>query len=244
MMQTHIGPETKQQGESMETLPDNPANVPPPPPPPPARKSRLGLWLGIVGGIIVVCLCCAIIGGMAWVNRQNIPALSGLFASPTPQGVYYSNTSYGYSLYYPTGWIYNEQTTNTTVFATSQAALDSASVPGAAMGFVVSNSADIPLPAGTDATSPESILGAFISSTFAGTSTVLEASRPYTLGSYPAASTVLSVSSGSNTNFTIYMTVIVTKSHTIIALGITPDGLMNQYRPTFDQILATFLIAE
>ncbi|HTX92000.1 MAG TPA: hypothetical protein VMC09_12370 [Anaerolineales bacterium] len=228
----------------MDSFPTNP--LPPPPPPPPApRKSRVGLWIGIILGVVAICLCVVIIGGVVWVNRTSIPGISSLFATPTPQGVYYSNSALGFSLYYPSGWVYNEQGTDSVVFATSQAVLDAPDTPteGAAIGFIVAHESDLNLPSTVDASSPASILGALTNTVFAGNVQVLEGPTTYTLKSSPAASNVLLVTPSGSSPFNAYMNVLLQNGHVIVSIGITPQGQIQQYRSTFDNILTSFMIS-
>jgi hypothetical protein len=228
------------QPESISTPP------PPPPPPPPPRKSRTGLWVGIALGVVVLCLCPGIVGVVGWTYRTSIPGISSLFATPTPQGVYYNNSSLGISLYYPNGWVYEEQGSGTIVFATSQEVLNSPDTltSGAAMGFIIASADQLSLPSDVDTTSPVSILNSFTQSSFSGNSTVLENTRAYTLGSYPAASTVLLIDDGSGSNFDGYMTVVLTNQQIAIVIGITAEGQVQQYRPTFDGMLSSLVLGQ
>jgi hypothetical protein len=230
----------------MTTFQDSAAPVPPPPPPPPPRKSRTGMWIGIVIGVIVLCLCCVVVVGVGYYYRTSIPGINTMFATPTPQGVYYNNSTIGFSVYYPVGWVYEEQGTDSVIFASSQTVLNSSSSPtsGAAMGFIVSTVANLNMPAGVDPTSPESVLNGFVKSSFSSGATVVENVKSFSLGAYPAASAVLTVTPSSSTGTTlgVYMTVLSSGGKVVIGIGFTPESQLTQYRPTFDQMLRSFVL--
>jgi hypothetical protein len=228
----------------MATFQDSAAPVPPLPPPPPPRKSRTGMWIGIVLGVIVLCVCCVAVVGVGYYYRTSIPGINTMFATPTPQGVYYNNSTIGFSVYYPTGWVYEEQGSDSVIFASSQTVLNSSDAPtsGAAMGFIVSSVADLNMASDVDPNSPESVLNGFVKSSFSSGTTVVEAVKSFTLGSYPAASTVLSLDSGTGTTLGLYMTVLSAGGKVVIGIGFTPQDQLPQYRPTFDQMMSSFVL--
>jgi hypothetical protein len=230
--------------QQMDINPGPTPNFPasPAPPAPPSRRSLTRLWIGISAGVILLCLCGLLAGVEVWTNRLKVPGLANLFATPTPQGLKYSNASMDISLYYPIDWVYNEQSKGVVLFASSQAVLASpdVSLDGAAMGFIVSTIADLNLPASVDSTSPESILSSFVQTSVAGaTSKVMEAVRPVKLGTHSAASTVILVDTGTSPVQATYLTMILRNADVVLAIGFTSESQLAKYRPVFDRILST-----
>jgi hypothetical protein len=222
---------------------ENLAPLEAPPPPPPPRKSKTGLIVGIVAGVLVLCLCCVAVGVVIYVERNNIPAISGLFATPTPQGVSYSSSSMNLSLYYPPSWTY-EESDGAVVFATSQNVIDSSDFPasGAALAILRDESILSSLATGVDASSPEQILSALLdpnSSFFGDLGTVLEPVRSYVLGGNPAASAAYTFTSTGSPVLVGYFAVIVPAGTPIIIIGICPQSEWATHHPTFDGILAS-----
>ena len=214
----------------------------PPPPPPPPQKSRVGLIIGIVAGALVLCLCCAILGGVIYTQRKNIPFVSSLFPTPTPVGVLYSNPAVGISLYYPPSWVYQDDETSSTVFlATSQAVLDANSFPEGEAAMVLFHSATIfnGMPDSVDTSSPEEVLKYMVSDTsgfFPTGASEYEPVRAYSIQGNPAASAVYTITD-SGTPYNWYVVFIAFKDVPVLAVSISSTDTWASYRPTFDGIL-------
>ena len=215
----------------------------PPPPPPPPQKSRTGMIVGIGAGVLALCLVCAVIGVVLYVERAKIPFVANLFPTPTPTGTPYSNSTMGISLYYPPTWVYQEeQSGGLVLFATSQAVIDATTFPedGAALVVIRTASFFSALPSSVDTTSPEAMLkymistdGGFLSQ---GASEV-EAIRTYSVQGNPAASTVYAIPQSGSPTYNWYMVLIVTGDVPIMAISISAQSTWSTYRPSFDGIL-------
>jgi hypothetical protein len=59
---------------SVNILPASPASTP-------ARKSRAGLWIMVILGLVIIF---GVIGTILWTQRANLPAFSNLLATTTP----------------------------------------------------------------------------------------------------------------------------------------------------------------
>ncbi len=93
--------------------------------PPPAKK-KTGLVIGIsVAALLILCLCLAAAGIGVYMYRDQIPGISSLFATPTPEGVRYDSAWLGIHLVYPTGWAIEEsQEDHTVAFFSSAEVID------------------------------------------------------------------------------------------------------------------------
>ncbi len=221
---------------------DNPSPREAPPPPPPPRKSKTGLTIGIVAGVIVVCLCCVAGGVAIYFERDQI---ASLFPSATPEGVLYNNDNMGISLRYPTGWIL-EESEGGVVFASSQEIIDSNDFPASGAGFIVLRDQAFLLAFTGDVSTPTAILEQIAdpASGFLGEAgDGMEPARSFTVQGYPAASAPYPVpSSIGGTDLVEYVIVILPDDTPLIIIGVCPQSEWTMHRPTFDGILTSLEI--
>jgi hypothetical protein len=215
----------------------------PPPPPPPPRKSRTGMIAGIAAAVVVLCICCVLIGVVVYEQRDKIPIISGLFATPTPTGAVYSNSTMGIRLYYPLEWVYQEDQTGEMVFlASSQEALDASVFPETAAAMVLFRSTSLyeNFPTNVDLKSPEAVLKYLVSADAGFLSegaTEYEPIRSYSIKGNSAASTVYAIAQTNSFTYNQYIVVIATGDVPILAIGVASQSNWDSYRPTLDGIL-------
>ncbi len=220
----------------MDTFQEPALHPPPPPPPPPPPRSRGKVWLGIGVGLIALCLCCAFVAIGLYAARDQIPAIGRLFPTPTPPGLLYSNPGAGFNIWYPQGWVYEEEQQDGgyfIVFASSQQIMDNAdSTPrNGAVLLVLSNVLSTgDLPSNVNPNSPLQVLE-YVSSLILGNNrTPIEEPRLLTIDSYPAASGVYRTPGTSNNIAIVYMTIVLHDQEIVILGGICDDISWPQYR--------------
>jgi hypothetical protein len=216
----------------------SPESVPAPAP----RKPKTGLIIGIVAGVLVLCLGGAAIIAGIYFGRDQI---AGHFASSTPQGTYYNSASMNLSLYYPPTWTYQEQGATVT-FATSQEMLNATTYPstGAWIMFVRDSSFLSLLAPDIDPSSPEAILGQIMGprnplGVIGGIGTELEPLRSFSVGGNPAASVVYSYGVDLETDLLRYTIVIIPQDMPITIFALCPQSEWAIHRPNFDAMIAS-----
>lgn len=225
----------------MQPTPEFDQSYLPPPPPPPARHSRKGLWIGLGIGVGILCLCGIILVVGFTVLKPNIPILSNLFPSPTPEGLLYTNPSAGISLTYPVNWQYSEfgdpASSFGVMFASSPSLLgDSASqIATGAVLEVMTNTlktSDIPFPVDPNA------MGDVVD--YIATSTSITQGQPtrtFTLSGFPAASGIYTMTDTSGAISAAYLTAALRNDEIIVFAGLCTQAEWTQYQPIFDSIL-------
>lgn len=228
----------------METLPEAiPPFSPPPPPPPPPARSRGKVWLGIGIGLVLFCFCCAAVAIGLYAARDQIPAIGRLFPTPTPPGLLYSNPGAGFNLWYPQGWVYEEESDAGgyfITFASSQRVLDdSGSTPrdGAALVVFAGLVSTSDLPSNVNASSPLLVLDHMSNVLIGNNKTLMEEPRLLTIDSYPAASGIYLTPGTSNTTAVAYMTVILHNQDVMLLISICEDSSWPQYRYQLQSIV-------
>jgi hypothetical protein len=224
---------------------DTPSRREAPPPPPPPRKSKTGLLAAIAAGLVLLCLCCAVIGVGIYLGRDS---LSGLFATATPQGIYFDSPGLALSLYYPLSWTYSEAE-NTVIFATSQDVIDGDDFPASGAGLIVLRDASLTadLPSATAGASPEDLLAELLdpdSFMLGEMHAEIEPIRARTISGLPAASAVYSFeSTGSLAPLLVgYFVLIDPDAIPVFLIGICPEGEWTLHRSSFDGMFASLEI--
>lgn len=212
--------------------------LPPPPPPPQPRKT--GLIIGIVGGVLLLlCLCIAVISGVI-TFRDQIPGISSLFATPTPEGLPYANADLGIQLTYPYDWYVYDGEIGIVIIATSQAAVEADTLAPADAFAVIIREPDINagMYSGVDMTSAESMLYGLVSQGMSGLTdaTELDQQTGLTIGGYPAALSIYSYL-GDDFRQLNYLAVIISGDLPTTVLFTTSEEYLSTYRPMFDSIL-------
>ena len=219
-----------------------------PPPPPPPAKSRRGLWIGLGIGVVVLCLV-SIIGVLLFTFRQNIPLIANFFPSPTPTGLVYTNSTAGFSVTYPVGWVYSEEgdatSGYTTIFASSADVLSSGDITksGALIEVITGKMSEFQFPSTVDvtnATEVQTYLASQLGITLASGETIHQLS----LQTLPAASGVYAVTdSTSGLPMSIYLVTAIRGTDLVVFFGGSPQGQWTQYQPVLDGIInsITFL---
>ncbi len=213
-----------------------PPDVPHTPPPP--KRSRRGLWIGIVAAVLVLCLCCISLAVVIWVERDKI-GLNNLFGTSVPSGQLFTDPASGISLYYPADWEYTNDN-GVIVFASSQEILDNVNASpssGAAMAIMTSLFDESNLPAGISSRDPLAILNYAASAQVSGSFTPLQQARTLTIGSYPAASGVYQTTNEYGQQEAAHLTVIIKAPQIILAAGICPLSELGARQPQFEGIL-------
>ncbi|MEZ0396724.1 MAG: hypothetical protein ABWK53_09900 [Anaerolineales bacterium] len=209
---------------------------PPPPPPPPPPRSRGKIWLGIGLGLIALCFCCAVAAIGLYAARNQIPAIGQLFPTPTPPGLLYNNPAAGFSLWYPQGWVYEEDREDGgyfIVFASSQQVLDNSdSTPrnGAALIIFAGVLSTSDLPSNVSPNSPLQVLEHVSDLLMGNDRTLMEEPRLLTLDSYPAASGIYATTGTSNTIAVTYVTIVLRNQDVMVLVGLCEDVSWPQYR--------------
>jgi hypothetical protein len=213
------------------------------PPPPPPQHSRKGLWIGLIIGAIVVCLCCITVVVVTFSNRQNIPILSSFFPSPTPEGLPYNNSDAGISLIYPVTWKYDESgdaTSGYMVFFASSADIlsDSSNAPKAGAAMIILTNAistsDLSFP--VDASSMGSVVD-YMASVYFSNISGGQNLHNFTLSGLPAASGVYSMTDSNGTLSSAYIVTVLRNDEIILLFGVCPETEWAQNQPSFDSII-------
>jgi hypothetical protein len=223
---------------------DTPLETPPPPPPP--QKPKTGRIVAIVAGVLLLCLCCVALGVGLYIGRDQI---ARLFSSAVPLGARYDSTSMGFSLYYPTSWIYEEDE-SAVVFATSQEVIDGSSSLTSGAGLIVLRSPDmvsILTASSADVSSPEDILNLMVDpQNGLGLGEVVGGLQPltsFTVQGDPAASAAYTISGETGSPDLVgYYIVIVPQSTAVFIIAVCPQAEWALHQPTFDGIVASLEI--
>ena len=208
-------------------------------PPPPPQPRKTGLFVGIVVALVVVCLCVAVIAGVI-AFRDQIPLVSGLFATPTPEGIPYDNASLGIHLVAPLNWYIYDEETGLVVVATSQSAIESDTTNPSDGFAAILRDADINAGMYTEAdlASPENMLEALLAIGEIGLTDVIELDRQtgIVVAGYPAASVTYSYQ-GDSFRQVNYVYFIESGSLPTTVLFTTSEAYLEIYRSTFDALL-------
>lgn len=216
--------------------------------PPPSERSRTGLINGILEGVIAVGLCIAVIAGLAYWQRDNIPFIANLLPTPTPAGNLYSNPAMGIRLYTPSEWITNEDESGGMVaFSTSQAMLDRKDLPEDGILLMLIRRTDFrgEVPADVDPYSPTDLIRLILSGEngiLSETAIELEALRTYSIDGNPAASTVYLNTGTGMPIYVVYLVVVATGDIPVIAVAVLHQTGWESRRPVVDEILNTLEI--
>lgn len=227
--------------DQMETIPSNDVTLPPPPPPP--RSSRKALWIGLIIGaaVLFLCLIAAVVG--IYFFRMDIPILSDLFPTPKPPDLVYNNPSAGITLNYPATWKYSETGDAANgyaiILASSQEILDNSSnapATGAALAilttFVTTGDLSFPVNADTMGDVVDFIATQFFSNFDAGQSL-----RNYTLGGFPAASRLYTMTNDTGGPSAVDVTAVLRNDVILLIFSICPQREWSLYQGTFKSII-------
>ena len=225
----------------MDLIPDSAQSYPPPPPPP--QRSRKGLWIGLAIGAVVLCLCCIVVVVGVAIFGQNIPLLSSLFPTPTPNGLFYNNPAAGISLNYPVTWQYSESgdaaNGYTIIFASSADILNSSSnapQTGAAIAVLTKILTTSDLSFTVDASSMGAVVDYIATEYFTNISQGQDL-RTFSLSGYPAASSVYTMTNDTGGPSTAYLVAVLRNSDILIFFGVSPQTEWSQQKATFDSIV-------
>ena len=228
----------------MQPLPEN-AQVypPPPPPPPPPQRSRKGLWIGLAIGVVVICLCCIVVIVAVLVFKIRVPGISNILASPTPNGLVYSNPSAGITLTYPATWLYSESGDASSgymvLFASSSDILNNSSnapQTGAALVLMtnVLATSDLSFPVDTSSMTPvvDYVATSYFSNISGG-----QDLRTFTISGFPAGSGVYTLSDSSGISSTAYLVAVLRDPEIILFFGVCSQSEWLQYQPVFTSMV-------
>lgn len=214
--------------------------TPPPPPPPPPRQRKTGLIIGlVVGAVLLLCLCVAVILGVL-AFRGQIPGLSSLFATPIPPGTPYSSPSLGIRLVHPSGWAVYDDGSSILQLGSTQAAIDSpALLPAEAYAVILrDNLINNELYAGVNISSTASMMDLLVgeSATNLVDPVQLDRQRGLTIGGYPAETATYSFL-GDSFRQVNYVAVILSGDVPTTIFFTTSEELWQSYRPLCESIL-------
>jgi hypothetical protein len=235
----------------MEAMPGNTQSYPPPPP----QRSRKGLWIGLAIGAVVLCLCCIVVVLGVFFFGQNIPYLSNFFSSPTPtfpptpipsptlSGLFYNNPSVGISLTYPDTWQYVESGDATSgytiIFASSADILNSpTSAPetGAAVAILTHFMTIYDIPFTVNASAMGDVLD-YINADYFDYPLQGETPRTFTLGGYPAASNLYTMTSDTGIPEAALIIAVLRNEIILLFSGVCPQSEWSQYKLIFSTIM-------
>jgi hypothetical protein len=211
--------------------------------PAPERRRR-GLTSGILETIIAAGLVVAVIAGIAFWQRNNIPFVANLFPTATPPGKLYSNPAMGLSLYYPTEWVSVDRSDGMVGFSNSQPMLDGKDLPADGIMLLLFRSAEFrgQVPADVDPHSPVDLMHLILSGEngiLSETATQLEALRSYEINGNQAASTVYLNTGTGMPPYVVYVVVIATQDIPVIAVAVFNQTDWEARRPAVDEVLGT-----
>jgi hypothetical protein len=218
--------------------------------PPPPERLRRGFVLGILEVLIAVSLCLAVIAGILYVQRYQIPFVAQFLPtrtpipSPTPVGTMYSNAAMGVRLYYPTGWFYEEEASvGMVAFSNSKDMLDGTAFPedGVLMGLI--RNPDFLADVNPD--SPEELIQSILSQQNGLVSEKgieIEPIQFYSVNGYPAASVIYKDAQPDLSGYVMVLVVIVTGDVPVIAVVVCPQEAWDTQHAVVDGILDTLEI--
>lgn len=213
--------------------------------PPPARK-KTGLVIGILAVLLICCLCLVAAGIGVYFYRDQIPGVSGLFATPTPEGVRYDGVWLGVHLYYPTGWFAEEsQEDNTVAFFSSPGIMDAPEFPPNGAVFAILRDQFI-LESfqleGVDITSPASLLE-FLPNMFSGASMEeVEAPVLGEVAGYPGGQSLYLMDDGVQVRTVVGFAVAMSGDLPTVVLYIVDEAIWPATRPIMEGILSSLSI--
>lgn len=218
--------------------------LPPPPPPPQPRKT--GLIIGIVAGILALCLCIAVIAGV-YVYRDQIPVISSFFPTPTPNGIPYVNSTLGIRVNYPYNWYMYDDESGMVIFANSEAAV-TAETQNVVDGFVaIIRDPDVnaAMYYGVDTSTPESMINSLVDLGTANLPdfSLIDRQDGLTISGYPAASVVYGYFGDS---FRQVNNIVVIQSGDVptTLLFTTSEEYYDIHQPQFDAILNSLIFTD
>jgi hypothetical protein len=224
----------------MEIMPGTSQSYPPSPPP---QRSSKGLWIGLLIGVVVLCLLGFVAAG--YYSGVNLSDLLKFFPSPTPSALSYDNPNVGVSLTYPLTWQYSEAGDATygyaITFASSSDILDApskATQSGALLmlGTIPLSTNNLPFTVAADTMG--AALDGFASSFFSASGPAQDL-RTFTLSGYPAASGAFTISSDNTAPTSAYLTVVLRQDQVVLFVGLCPQAEWSQYQPTFEAIVSS-----
>jgi hypothetical protein len=213
--------------------------------PPPAKK-KTGLIIGIVAVLLICCICLVAAGIGAYFYRDQIPGVSGLFATPTPEGVRYDSPWLGIHLVYPTGWAIEESEEDHTVaFFSSAEVIDADEfLPDSAIFVVLRDRSMLESfqLIDVDITSPASILE-YLPNLF-GAENMEEIEAP-TLGEvagYPGGRSLYVMDDGVQIRTTVGFAVAMSGDVPTLVLYLVDEAIWPTTRPVIEGILSSLSI--
>jgi hypothetical protein len=213
--------------------------------PPPAKK-KTGLVIGIVIVLLLCCLCLVAAGIGAYFYRDQIPGVSGLFATPTPEGIRYDSPWLGIHLVYPTGWAIEESEEDPKVaFFSSPDILDAPEFPPNGAAFVVWRGQDILLGfqmEGVDITSPAAILEYAPNMFGAENMEEIEAPTLGEVAGYPGGRSLYVMDDGVQIRTTVGFAVAMSGDVPTLVLYFVDEAIWPTTRPVIEGILSSLSI--
>lgn len=211
--------------------------LPPPPPPPQPRKT--GLIVGIVAGLLALCLCVSVVAGVI-AFREQIPIISSFFPTPTPDGIPYVSADLGLQIVYPYNWYLYDDEAGLLVIATSEAAVaaDTLSPSDGFAAVIRDVDVNAGMYYGLDITSAEDMLDSLLDQGTMNLTDLTQIDRQdgLTIGGYPAARVIYTYL-GDSFRQANYIVTILSGDVPTTVLFTTSEEYLGLYRPAFDSIL-------
>ena len=197
------------------------------------RMVRVGLLIGVP--IILLLLFLAVRGGgsAGFADLTSTP-----FYTPTPVWPVYNNSLNGFSIEYPLGWVYQQDSNNSgmVTFASSTSLLASNDIPssGAELAAVRGKIADT-FPQASQSYSPSALLSQFMSQNMKNVSEMQNVNSIH-IGSLSAASGLYGTSSQSGTTAVLDVTLALDGDYFYLTLGVASQSEWQTYRPVLERM--------
>ncbi|MEW6586242.1 MAG: hypothetical protein AB1442_11615 [Nitrospirota bacterium] len=219
--------------------------------PPPAKK-KTGLVIGILAVLLICCICLVAAGIGVYFYRDQIPGVSGLFATPTlaptptPEGVRYDSDRLGIHLYYPAGWYLEEdEEDNIVAFISSPDILEAPEFPPNGAVFVLMRDRIILegfQMEGVDVTSPAAILEYLPDMFGAEDMEEIEAPVLVQVAGYPGGRSLYVMDDGVQIRTVVGFAVAMSGDLPTIALFLVDETIWPATRPVMEDILSSLSI--
>ncbi len=174
---------------------------------------------------------------------QRVPPTSAI--SSTPEGNLYTNETLGFTIQYPSSWLSTSMGDWGIAFAPSLEVLNSSSGFPNGMAFIVLRQTvtEAGMPGGVDPTSPESILNGLVSGQMPAEAQQLEKVQFFQFATYPAASTVVSMTDSATGNkYILYITIIISGETMTMVYAGCPEADWPAGRPIFEWMRSTLTL--
>lgn len=212
----------------------------------PARQGsatrRARDWL-IVAVPLILVLTMILASGSGNPSSSSASAKAALrgtampLATPTPAWPRYSSGAKGFSIDYPPGWLYQDDSSNqVVVFGTSRELLMGEALPSSGAAMAIGRGPVLEsFPEATKPYSPESLLDRLMVQQFKDIHQMQDVQTRY-ISSYPAAVGTYGASSQTGIKALLELTLVVDGDNYTLLMAVVPEAEWQLYKPVFERM--------